>query len=359
MTKNSKRLLITGGGTGGHIFPGLAVAHYLIKEYGWKVYWLGSIGHLEADIVPKNGIQINFIHAIGFCGKSWYKQLISLLFFCFSVLKARSIIRFWKPDIILGVGGYVSAPVGVAAWFCGCPVIVHEQNSVAGLANRFLAMTVAKKVLQAFPNAFSYAETVGNPIRDVILDIKDPEDRLCNRVGPVRLLIIGGSQGAQIFNHMMPRILSVVINQFIIWHQVGKGNIQEVYHFYSDLVKQDVYKIIEFIDDIAFAYEWADIVICRSGALTVSEISSVGVPAIFVPFAHRDCHQYLNALPLQQIGAAKIISEQEFTVNHVSYILHTWSDRSLLLKMAKRAKILSIPDSTEQIAYRIRSLLIR
>ncbi|TCL06513.1 MULTISPECIES: undecaprenyldiphospho-muramoylpentapeptide beta-N-acetylglucosaminyltransferase [Sodalis] len=346
MTGKTRRLMVMAGGTGGHVFPGLAVAHYLMDQ-GWQVRWLGTADRMEADLVPKNGIDIDFIRISGLRGKGLRAQLASPLRIWRAVRQARAIMRAYRPDVVLGMGGYVSGPGGLAAWLCGVPVVLHEQNGIAGLTNRWLSK-IAKKVLQAFPGAFPRAEVVGNPVRTDVLALAPPAERFAGRQGPVRVLVIGGSQGARVLNQTMPGVAAGLGERITLWHQVGKGALAEVNRAYAE-AGQSGHKVVEFIDDMAAAYAWADVVVCRSGALTVSEVAAAGLPAIFVPFMHKDRQQYWNARPLEQAGAAKIIEQPQFSVASVSELLAAW-DRTTLLTMAENARKAAIPDATERVA---------
>lgn len=344
-----KRLMVMAGGTGGHVFPGLAVAHHLMAQ-GWQVRWLGTADRMEADLVPKHGIDIDFIRISGLRGKGLKAQLSAPLRIFNAVRQARAIMKAYKPDVVLGMGGYVSGPGGLAAWSCGIPVVLHEQNGIAGLTNKWLAK-IAKKVMQAFPGAFPDAEVVGNPVRTDVLALPLPEARMADRSGPVRVLIIGGSQGARVLNQTMPQVAAKLGEAISLWHQVGKGALVEVNQAYEQ-VNQTQHKVTEFIDDMAAAYAWADVVVCRSGALTVSEVAAAGLPAIFVPFQHKDRQQYWNALPLEQAGAAKIYEQPQFTAEVVAETLAHW-DRPTLLQMAAKARAVAIPDATERVALEV------
>ncbi|AOR62429.1 undecaprenyldiphospho-muramoylpentapeptide beta-N-acetylglucosaminyltransferase [Pectobacterium wasabiae] len=346
MSGEGKRLMVMAGGTGGHVFPGLAVAHHLMAQ-GWQVRWLGTADRMEADLVPKHGIEIDFIRISGLRGKGIRAQLSAPIRIFQAVRQARAIMRRYQPDVVLGMGGYVSGPGGLAAWLCGIPVVLHEQNGIAGLTNRWLSH-IAKKVLQAFPGAFPKADVVGNPVRTDVLALPAPETRLADRSGPVRVLVVGGSQGARVLNQTLPGVAEQLGERITIWHQVGKGALSTVQQAYQN-VGQTQHKITEFIDDMAAAYAWADIVVCRSGALTVSEIAAAGLPALFVPFQHKDRQQYWNALPLEKAGAAKIIEQPQFSVAAVSEVLSGW-DRTTLLAMAQKARAVAIPDATERVA---------
>nr|WP_318382976.1 undecaprenyldiphospho-muramoylpentapeptide beta-N-acetylglucosaminyltransferase [uncultured Enterobacter sp.] len=346
MSGQAKRLMVMAGGTGGHVFPGLAVAHHLMAQ-GWQIRWLGTADRMEADLVPKHGIEIDFIRISGLRGKGVKALLLAPLRIFNAWRQARAIMKRFKPDVVLGMGGYVSGPGGLAAWSLGIPVVLHEQNGIAGLTNKWLAK-IAKKVMQAFPGAFPNAEVVGNPVRVDVLALPLPQDRLSGREGPVRVLVIGGSQGARVLNVTLPQVAAKLGDRVTIWHQSGKGAQETVEQAYAG-AGQAQHKVTEFIDDMAAAYAWADVVVCRSGALTVSEIAAAGLPALFVPFQHKDRQQYWNALPLETAHAAKILEQPQFTVDAVVATLAGW-DRETLLAMAERARAAAIPDATERVA---------
>ncbi|TKI08755.1 undecaprenyldiphospho-muramoylpentapeptide beta-N-acetylglucosaminyltransferase [Martelella alba] len=346
MTGAAGRLLVMAGGTGGHVFPGLAVAHYLMAQ-GWQVRWLGTADRMEADLVPKNGIEIDFIRISGLRGKGIRAQLCAPLRIWRAVRQAKAIMRAYRPDVVLGMGGYVSGPGGLAAWLCGVPVVLHEQNGIAGLTNRWLSK-IARRVLQAFPGAFPRAEVVGNPVRTDVLALPSPAERFAGRQGPLRVLVVGGSQGARVLNRTMPGVAGMLGEHITLWHQVGKGALDEVNQAYA-AVGQTGHRVTEFIDNMAEAYGWADVVVCRSGALTVSEVAAAGLPAIFVPFQHKDRQQYWNALPLERAGAARIIEQPQFSAASVSELLGAW-DRGTLLSMAENARRAAIPDATARVA---------
>ncbi|MDT1011995.1 undecaprenyldiphospho-muramoylpentapeptide beta-N-acetylglucosaminyltransferase [Plesiomonas shigelloides] len=348
----AKRLLVMAGGTGGHVFPGLAVAHQLMEQ-GWQVRWLGTADRMEADLVPKHGIEIDFIQISGLRGKGWRAQLGAPLRIWRAIRQARQIMRDYQPDVVLGMGGYVSGPGGVAAWLQGIPVVLHEQNAIAGLTNRWLSR-IAAKVLQAFPGAFAKAPVVGNPVRQDVLALPEPAQRMKDRSGPLRVLVVGGSQGARVLNRTLPAVAAALGDQITLWHQVGKGALPEVAQAYQ-AAGASGHKITEFIDDMADAYQWADVVICRSGALTVSELAAAGVPAIFVPFQHKDRQQYLNGLTLEKAGAAYIIEQDQLTAERLEAQL-LLLNRPQLLAMAQHARAAAIPDATDRVAAVIQAL---
>ncbi|WMY95435.1 MAG: undecaprenyldiphospho-muramoylpentapeptide beta-N-acetylglucosaminyltransferase [Arsenophonus sp.] len=346
--KKSKRLMLMAGGTGGHIFPGLTVAQYL-KVHGWDVCWLGAANRMEADLVPKHGINIKFIKISSLRGKGFLAFFFAFFKIIQAIKQAKLIIKNYQPDIVLGMGGYISFPGIIAAWLSSIPIVLHEQNAVAGLTNRCLAK-IAQCTLQAFPGALPNAMVVGNPIREDILGLPDPEKRFINRNDAIQVLVIGGSQGANIFNQVLPKMAVKLKKKIIIFHQTGKNNQEFTKSLYKRLCdKNIIYKVTEFIDDMAEAYAWADIIICRAGALTVSEISVIGLAAIFVPFQHKDRQQYWNAATLEKVKAAKIIEQSDFSKDVLLKLFEKWN-RVDLLEMSKKARTVSITNSTQLVA---------
>ncbi|MCK3657651.1 UDP-N-acetylglucosamine--N-acetylmuramyl-(pentapeptide) pyrophosphoryl-undecaprenol N-acetylglucosamine transferase [Pasteurellaceae bacterium Pebbles2] len=348
---STKRLLVMAGGTGGHVFPAIAVAQYL-QQQGWQICWLGTADRMEAQLVPKHGIPIKFIQISGLRGKGLGALLKAPFAITKAVLQARKIIQEYQPNAVLGMGGYVSGPGGIAAKLCGVPVILHEQNAVAGLTNVWLAK-IAKRVLQAFPSAFPQAEVVGNPVRADLFQMPSPEQRFAERENgeqaqKLRVLVVGGSQGARVLNQTIPQVVSRLADKLEVRHQVGAGSVENVTALYPENAKSAV-KITEFIDDMAEAYAWADLVICRSGALTVCELAAVGTPAIFVPFQHKDKQQYLNAKYLADVGAAKIVEQADLNAD-VLVDLISQLDRATLREMAIKAKAMSTPHSAQRVA---------
>lgn len=322
------------GGTGGHVFPGLAVAKKLQLQ-GWEIRWLGTADRMEAELVPKHGIEIDFIKVKGLRGQGIARLLAAPFKIVSAIFQARAHMKAWQPDAVLGMGGYVSGPGGIAAWLLGIPVVLHEQNAVAGLTNQWLSK-VAKKVFQAFPGAFPSAEVVGNPVREDVVALAEPKERFEQREGPIRILVMGGSQGARILNQTMPAVMSELGENYQVRHQAGKNNQQEVAAAYQDKQVAQA-ESFEFIDDVAAAYEWADLLVCRSGALTVSEVSAAGVGAIFIPFMHKDRQQALNADHLVECGAATMIEQPELTVEKLVHEIQSL-DRNQLQQMAIKAR---------------------
>ncbi|QNS15249.1 undecaprenyldiphospho-muramoylpentapeptide beta-N-acetylglucosaminyltransferase [Mannheimia bovis] len=342
----AKKLLVMAGGTGGHVFPAIAVARELQKQ-GWQIRWLGTKDRMEATLVPKHGIEIDFIEISGLRGKGLGALLKAPFAIFKAVMQARKIIKNYQPDAVLGMGGYVSGPGGIAAKLCGVPVILHEQNAVAGLTNVWLSK-VARRVLQAFPTAFKDVEIVGNPVREDLSTLPVPEQRFAERGYPINILVMGGSQGARVINQTVPEVAKMLGQNVFISHQVGKGNLQgieEIYHQTGNGIAS------EFIDDMKAAYEWADIVICRSGALTVCEIAAVGLPAVFVPFQHKDRQQFLNANYLAEDGAAIIIEQVDFNPQSLLKALEPLiADRQKLLEMAVKARAKATPTAAQRVA---------
>lgn len=343
---NSKKIIIIAGGSGGHVFPGLTIAKHLIKK-GWDVNWIGTKNKIESEIVPKYNIKIHFIKIQGLRNTSLKNLIFSPINILNSYFQVRKIIKNWIPDVILGMGGYVSGPGGLAAWSCKIPFILHEQNKIAGITNKLLSRFSTKN-MQAFSGTLLNAEVVGNPIRENIINIPPPVERFKNRKGPLRILIIGGSQGASIFNQVLPKISFFLKEKVIIWHQSGNNDLEITRKKYQ---KYSSYKhiITSFIENISEAYAWADIIISRSGALTVSEITVVGLGAIFIPYPHKDKQQYLNAEDLKKNGAAKIIEQSIFSTKLIIKTLNSLN-RDKLYIMAKKAYSLGIRNATSKIS---------
>ncbi len=313
------RIMIITGGTGGHIFPGLVIANYLKKKY--KVKWIGSNNNnLEYILISKKNIDVEYINISSLLKYNFFFNFFIFIKNIFIVLKK---IIVWKPDLVLGFGGYISFYGIFSSWLYGIPTIIHEQNSIAGLSNKILYY-IATKTIQAFPGTFgSNISTVGNPIRKKILSISSPKIRLLNRFGPIRILVLGGSQGSNIINNIILKIINILnYKKFIFFHQVGFINFNNHKEYvYNNNIKNKNYKFVNFITNISKAYNWADLVICRSGALTVSEINTIGLAAIFIPYKHKDYHQYFNAKFLNDIGAAIIIEEKNLNIKKLCNII--------------------------------------
>lgn len=336
-----KKIIIMAGGSGGHIFPGLTIAHYLIKK-GWNVNWIGTKNSIESKIIPEHGIKIHYVQITGLRNASLKNLIISPIYILRAYYNIKKIIKNWSPDVILGMGGYVSGPGGIAAWNCKIPLILHEQNKVAGITNKWLSK-ISTKNMQAYPGVLRNSEIVGNPVYENIINVPAPINRFKNREGLLRVLVVGGSQGSSILNYTLPEVSSLLKEKIIIWHQTGSRELEKTKKKYEKFGLNQ-YLITCFIKNIASAYKWADIIICRSGALTVSEISIVGLAAIFIPYPHKDRHQHRNAEDLESIGAAKIIDQSHFNTTLLVNILNKL-DRKKLFFMAEKAYSLGIRDS--------------
>lgn len=353
INKSQRTLLVMAGGTGGHIFPGIAVAEHL-KAQGWTIHWLGTAKRMEAEIVPAHGFDISFINIAGVRNKGWLERIKLPFKMAQSLWQSIKVIRKVKPDVVLGLGGYASVPGGVAAWLCGKPLVLHEQNAVAGMSNRYLAK-IASKVLCAFPGAFKdkvEAEVVGNPLRQniVSLEQKIPEQPSASK----KVLIVGGSLGAKVLNDTVPQaIRQIKLQNIQVWHQTGKGHLQDVEALYQQYeVDKNNVKVTEFIDDMAAAYDWADVVICRAGALTVSELAMAAKPAIFVPLPHAvDDHQTKNAMYLVDRKAAKLMLQKELNGTSLAQMLNSLFVSDAVVKsMAKAAHDAAHADATIRVA---------
>lgn len=352
MTGLKRKVLIMAGGTGGHVFPALATADKL-QQQGVDVEWLGSLKGIENDLVPAAGIKLHRISVTGLRGKGRLSLLLAPFRVARAVGQALAVLQRVKPDAVLGMGGFASGPGGLAAWMTGVPVVVHEQNAVPGMTNRLLAR-LAKRVLCAFPQAFSGRQGVavlGNPVRGPILQLADPAERLVGREGPLRLLIVGGSLGALAINRIVPEALArlPVEQRPQVWHQTGRQHLDVTRAAYAEAGVEA--SVVPFIDRMDRAYEWADLVVCRAGALTVSEIEIAGLAAIFVPFPHAvDDHQTANARHLEQLGAARLVQQSELSPERLTELLLELGDRAQLLNMGQRAREQARPDAGDRVA---------
>ncbi|MGH8443270.1 MAG: undecaprenyldiphospho-muramoylpentapeptide beta-N-acetylglucosaminyltransferase [Nevskiaceae bacterium] len=343
------RIMIMAGGTGGHVYPALAAAHEL-KARGHDVVWMGAPDGFEARVVPANGFPIEFIRVSGLRGKGLVKLLLAPLLIARAMLDAWAVLRRVEPAVVLGMGGFASGPGGLVARLWGTPLVIHEQNAVAGMTNRWLAR-VAQRVLQAFPDTFAGATTVGNPVRREIQAVAPPQARLAPRQGPLHVLVIGGSQGARALNERMPEALALfpADERPEVWHQAGRtlDVAQEGYR------RAGVDATIEpFIEDMGGAYAWADLVVCRAGASTIAELATAGCGALLVPFpAAVDDHQTKNAEHLVRVGAAVLIQESALTAQVLAVQLRELlGDRTRLLSMAAAARAAAWPGAEAQIA---------
>ena len=328
--------LIMAGGTGGHIFPGLAVAEAL-RERGWRVHWLGAPGSMESRLVPPRGFTLETIDFSGVRGKGLLTIALLPLRLLRAFWQSLRVVRRVKPDVVVGLGGYISFPGGMMGVLAGKPLVLHEQNSVAGMANRVLA-GVADRVFTAFPNVFRKAEWVGNPLRAEFLRQATPAERFAGRSGPLRLLVVGGSLGAKALNDVVPQALALLpkVHQPQVTHQSGEKQIDALR---ANYIAAGIHaELTPFIDDTAQAFANADLIVCRSGASTVTEIAAVGAAALFVPFPSAvDDHQTTNARFLVDAGAAWLVPQTELTPQRLAQTLQT-VQREQLVAMATQAK---------------------
>lgn len=349
---SARTILIMAGGTGGHVFPGLAVADYL-RESGWHIVWLGTETGMELRLVPQYGYATEVVSFSGLRGK----RLTVWLMLPFRLLKAFwqsiRIIRRVKPDVVLGMGGYPAFPGGMMASLLNKPLIIHEQNSLPGLTNKLLAK-LADKIMLGFPDAIlaDKGKTVfsGNPVRSEITRTEVPEKRFLGRQGKLRLLVVGGSLGAQILNTVVPQALRLIPENLrpLVVHQAGAVHLGSVERDYADLQLQG--ELLAFIDDMAKRYAVCDLVLCRAGALTIAELSAAGVAGILVPYPHAvDDHQTSNARFLSDHDAAILVPQNELTAQKLAELLANLT-REKLLSMAIAARSLAKPEATRVVA---------
>ena len=328
--------LIMAGGTGGHIFPGLAVAEAL-RERGWRVHWLGAPGSMESRIVPPRGFALETIDFGGVRGKGFKTLFLLPLRLLRAFWQTLQVVRRVQPDVLVGLGGYITFPGGMMGTLLGKPLVLHEQNSVAGMANKVLA-GIADRVFTAFPRVLKKAEWVGNPLRAEFLRQPAPEVRLAGRTGPLRLLVVGGSLGAKALNDTVPQALSLMPadQRPLVVHQSGEKQIDALRANYSAAGVQA--ELTPFIDDTAQAFADADLIVCRAGASTVTEIAAVGAAALFVPYPHAvDDHQTTNARFLADAGGAWLVPQTEMTPQMLAHKLQT-VQREQLINMGRKAK---------------------
>jgi UDP-N-acetylglucosamine--N-acetylmuramyl-(pentapeptide) pyrophosphoryl-undecaprenol N-acetylglucosamine transferase len=340
------------GGTGGHVYPALAVAKAL-QQQSREVIWLGTHRGLESRVVPANNIDMEWISVGGLRGKGGMTLLLAPFRLVWALAQSLRIIARHRPAAVLGMGGFVSGPGGLAAWLMRRPLLIHEQNAVAGLTNRLLAR-LARVVLQAFPGSFPAnveAETVGNPVRADIAALAEPAARFAAREGTLRMLVLGGSQGALALNRVVPAAIARLPEALrpIVRHQTGNTTIDAARNAYKEH-RLEV-ELLPYIEDMAEAYAWADLVVCRAGALTVAELSAAGLPAIFVPYpAAVDDHQTANAAPMTEAGAAAIMSESDLCDESLAGLLQNWLvSRDDLTTRASKARALAMPGALNRI----------
>ncbi len=367
MSADSRPVIIAAGGTGGHVFPALAVAEVL-RERDVPVIWVGTQRGLEAKVVPAAGIPVRWISVVGLRGKGVFGRLVGPLRLALSIVQCLGLMLKVKPRAVLGMGGYVTGPVGIAAKLTGRCLVLHEQNAVAGMTNKRLA-PYAAQVFSAMPNAFSSSinsVVVGNPLRRDIESItvdntstnafkNSVEHHTANVTtdAALRVLIVGGSQGAQVLNNVVPEALKHLNFSIKLVHQSGLSMYETVQDRYASHTPNthDV-DVKKFIDNMTEAYQWADLVICRSGAMTVSELAAMSLPSVLVPFPHAvDDHQTKNAKFLEQHGAAVVIPQPEFTATRLAAVITSFQqNRDRLSQMGKAARAAHRPAAAEKVA---------
>jgi UDP-N-acetylglucosamine--N-acetylmuramyl-(pentapeptide) pyrophosphoryl-undecaprenol N-acetylglucosamine transferase len=347
----SQRFLIMAGGTGGHVFPALATAEAL-REKGHEVAWLGSRGGMEADLIGGRDIPLHLIEVSGLRGKGGLTRLAAPLKLVRALWQAVAVIRRFRPDCVLGMGGFAAGPGGLAAWLLRRPLVIHEQNAVAGMTNQWLSR-LAEITLEAFPGAYgsrTVTRCTGNPVRQDLTGLPEPAERI-GRGQRLKLLVLGGSRGARAINEVVPEALASLAagEQPEVRHQCGRDHLESTRKAYADAgLSADV---VPFIGDMAEAYGWADLVVCRAGALTLAELACVGVGSVLVPFPHAvDDHQTANARHLSDAGAALLMPQSQLDAAGLAReIQRLDDDRDALRTMAERARELAVPDATERV----------
>ncbi len=343
----TRTALVMAGGTGGHIFPGLAVAEAL-REQSWNVHWLGGPDSMESRLVPPRGFAYETIDFSGVRGKGPVTLFLLPLRLLKAFWQSILVVRRVKPDVVIGLGGYITFPAGMMSVLLGKPLVLHEQNSVAGMANKVLA-GVADRVFTAFPKVMAKARWVGNPLRTAFLQQPAPAERMGGRAGPLRLLVVGGSLGAKALNEIVPQALALIprAQRPVVCHQSGAKQIDELRANYAAAGVEA--ELVPFIDDMATAFAKADLIVCRAGASTVTEIAAVGAAAVFVPFPHAvDDHQSANARFLVDTGGGWLVQQRELTPAFLADLLRK-TDRQELVRRAACARSMARINATAEI----------
>ena len=361
----TKRIVIMAGGTGGHIFPALAVGQFL-QNQGWQVSWLGTKAGLESRVIPENGIEIDWLSVSGVRGKGILSKVSAIFKLAKSCAEARKILKQRKPDVVLGMGGFVAAPGGLMARMLKIPLIIHEQNRIVGTTNRLLAK-IATKVLQGFPNSFApkfNAVCTGNPLREslkhsspffsqngdephIMRRKKDFVSTSIQREETLKIFVFGGSQGAKALNENVPNAIALLKNPVQVRHQTGAAMQNDVAEIYKTLNLNA--EVSAFIDDMAAGYSWADLIICRAGAMTVSEVAAIGIPAIFIPLPNAiDDHQTANAKYLTEAGSAILLKQSDLTAENLAQQIEKICEN--LPQRREIARALAYLNATENVA---------
>ncbi|CAA0109942.1 UDP-N-acetylglucosamine--N-acetylmuramyl-(pentapeptide) pyrophosphoryl-undecaprenol N-acetylglucosamine transferase [Halioglobus japonicus] len=357
MTAQKPLVLMMAGGTGGHVYPALAVATELLSR-GYRVEWVGTKRGLEHRVVPAAGIELHCLPVRGVRGKNVWHKLLALVFLIAASLKALWLVFRRAPRCVVGMGGYVAGPAGVAAWLLRKPLLIHEQNAVAGTTNRLLA-PLATKVVAGFPGAFRgdvEFTVLGNPVRRELLLARETSQYTFSGGRPLQLLVLGGSLGAQPINDVVPAAVHALIKAegavIKVKHQSGAGHDEGVRQHYGQLLETGTVEVSPFVEDMAAAYAWADLVLCRCGALTIAELCVIGRPAILVPLPHAiDDHQSANARALEACGGAIILRQSEMNAESVLQLLQKLhSDPERLSAMAAAAFTAATPDAAARVS---------
>jgi UDP-N-acetylglucosamine--N-acetylmuramyl-(pentapeptide) pyrophosphoryl-undecaprenol N-acetylglucosamine transferase len=344
----TRTIMIMAGGTGGHIFPALAVADYL-RAKNWRIIWLGAPKSMEAELVPQHGYKMVHVRFSGLRGKGLLRKLMLPLNLLLALIQSGAALLRHRPDVVLGMGGYITIPGGIMAALMHRPLLIHEQNSIAGLSNKVLAR-LAARVLSGFPHVLPAAEWCGNPVRDSIATLPEPTVRYAARSGVLNLLVLGGSLGAQAINECVPQALALLpqTSRHNVLHQTGKQHLESVRTAYQQVAVTAESR--PFLNDMAQHYAWADIVICRAGALTIAELAATGVASILIPFPFAvDDHQTANARFLSERGAAALLPQTEMKPQPLANLLQGIT-RERALSMAQSARQLAKPEATRCVA---------
>jgi UDP-N-acetylglucosamine--N-acetylmuramyl-(pentapeptide) pyrophosphoryl-undecaprenol N-acetylglucosamine transferase len=343
-----KTILIMAGGTGGHIFPGLAVAECM-KKQGWRVVWLGAPSSMEAELVPKHGYAIGLVDFHGLRGKGLWRKITMPFSLLFAIWQCLFVFLKYRPAVVLGMGGYITVPGGLTAVLLRRPLVIHEQNAVAGMSNKLLAR-YSKRVMSGFPDVLQKAEWCGNPVRAAISALPEPAQRYGKREGALNLLVVGGSLGAKVINERVPKALALIAPEARphVLHQSGKQHYEATRTAYEQAGVDAM--VAPFVDDMAFYYDQADLVLCRSGALTVSELAEAGLASVLVPFPHAvDDHQTVNARFLSGRGAAMLLPQTEMTPERLADLLQHMT-RERAQQMAQAARSAAHPNAARRVA---------
>lgn len=351
LARNPQTLLIMAGGTGGHVFPALAVGE-LLRSQGWTVTWMGTERGIESRLAPSHNFPIDFITIAGVRGKrkvDWLWAPLKVLRACW---QAWQILLRRRPAVVLGMGGFAAGPGALAAWLGNFPLLIHEQNSIPGMTNRFLAK-LASQVCISFEGALSgpRVHLTGNPVRADLCNVPEPSVRYAQRQAPLHVLVLGGSLGAKAINELMPQILAALPAEErpLVRHQTGDKHFQETKQLYEDA--QLEVELVPFIEDMKSAYLWADYVICRAGAMTIAELTTIGLPAILVPYPHAvDDHQTTNARLMVDVGAAVLVPQSELTLNTLREGMKQFGSLARCEQAATAARAVAKPNAAEAVA---------